>query len=391
MIDAGFNAFACDLDDEGLEPALARLAGDLSVTTVCVAALHPAAAYRRCRPVYASRRVVLDAGASFAPEARRYAAARFRPRVGAGCRGRNPLEAIARACERASVGLRVRVSACIGGTHDPQPAWAACATAHGDVIDEALCPAHPSVREFLAALVEDLSTNYPIQAIELQACDYGPLVRAVEASPAAGLPTTVDRALCGWCFCSACRQRADDEGVDASAVAALVARRLDASCHGDAPQGETLSDWLAGDAGAAAYARLRADSVQALIRSIRARSRCPVWLELPPRADRAAAGITESPDAAEGFVTSVGATAPDTWREDVRRLAFEGLDAARLALTWPACPPGVADAPTLVRAVREAAQAGYRRIAFDHYGQLPETCFDWVRQAVRFARRDGGD
>lgn len=51
-------------------------------------------------------------------------------------------------------------------------------------------------------------------------------------------------------------------------------------------------------------------------------------------------------------------------------------------------PPMCKDGPALVSAVHEASQAGCLAVGFAHYGAAPLASLEWIRQAVRYARRE---
>jgi hypothetical protein len=52
--------------------------------------------------------------------------------------------------------------------------------------------------------------------------------------------------------------------------------------------------------------------------------------------------------------------------------------------------PMAGGAAALVREVNELCQAGQRLFIFEPYGQIPMDRLDWLRQAIRFARREAG-
>jgi hypothetical protein len=51
-------------------------------------------------------------------------------------------------------------------------------------------------------------------------------------------------------------------------------------------------------------------------------------------------------------------------------------------------PGGAAD---VVREASDLVREGCRTLVFEDYGSMPVERFDWVRQAVRFARREAGE
>lgn len=73
-----------------------------------------------------------------------------------------------------------------------------------------LCPNNPDSREYLLALIEDVTSNHPVEALELESLGFGTVM-----PPPRGLATdhTTNRLLT-LCFCEACRSAARDMGYD---------------------------------------------------------------------------------------------------------------------------------------------------------------------------------
>jgi hypothetical protein len=73
-----------------------------------------------------------------------------------------------------------------------------------------LCPNNPDAREYLLALIEDITSNYRVDGLELESLGFGTVM-----PPPRGL--AVDRIvgrLLTLCFCEACRKAARDAGYD---------------------------------------------------------------------------------------------------------------------------------------------------------------------------------
>ncbi|MEM3694242.1 MAG: hypothetical protein QXI39_09525 [Candidatus Bathyarchaeia archaeon] len=77
-----------------------------------------------------------------------------------------------------------------------------------------LCPNNPDAREYLLALIEDITSNYRVDGLELESLGFGTIM-----PPPRGL--VVDRIvgrLLTLCFCEACRRAAKDAGYDWEAM-----------------------------------------------------------------------------------------------------------------------------------------------------------------------------
>ena len=79
----------------------------------------------------------------------------------------------------------------------------------------------------------------------------------------------------------------------------------------------------------------------------------------------------------------------DAVRQDIRGNTRSGDPRLKvLGLPPVADPVERGDDPALVAAVHESVQAGHSEIGFYADGLLPASCLDWVRQAIRYARRE---
>lgn len=80
----------------------------------------------------------------------------------------------------------------------------------GDPNPDALCPAHDEVRQYYAAMTDDLLANTPVAALSMEAIEYLPFGyhAAIDKSGWHIDPTV--QWLLGLCFCDACMQRLPD-------------------------------------------------------------------------------------------------------------------------------------------------------------------------------------
>ena len=140
-----------------------------------------------------------------------------------------------------------------------------CINACGDLIEGALCPAHPAVRTYAQALVEDLAHRVGVDAIELEDFGFvsheatlGPKWRAVPIGPNLGY-------LMSLCFCEHCHRGAEEQNIDIADLRRMTERMIRSGLAGD------LSDRRIGDEIADPYhpisrfGRVRAETVATLI------------------------------------------------------------------------------------------------------------------------------
>ncbi len=388
------------LEREGADEALERMAGEIGVDGVqlCVSGSGSAALYPR--GPQGPRIDSCDAGLHFQLDASKYASVRVRPRVAPWIKSRNPLEAVCRLAER----HRLKVRASLPRTIDmpERSTHATIINALGDVSLWSHCYAHPDTQELLAALIEDLSSNYPIEVVEM-AAPRRPMAQAafgVTWFPVS-MPTGEPFNEClAWCFCPACRQQAQAAGVDANQVQTKIEDLVAALLAGET-SARQWNEFVAEDAVLAGYARWQDETGVSMVR--RLRERCSKFLSVRPD-DTGCQVVTARPELRRWgaacdrmSLRAVQGVVPDE-PELIRKLGWE-MAAARsesppppadlkVDLLMPGRPPDVRDGPHLVSLAHEAAQTGCEAIIFQDYATSPDACLDWVRQAIRFARRE---
>ena len=387
MAKAFFWCYPWDLEDEGYDRALGRLAGEIGVDAVSVAAVLDDLTEFRSRELNGPRTIVRQAAAHFHPSSKHYANTRLRPTAAAWMKSRDPLGQITKRARQHSLQCRAWAVCCRNSLLAARHPMAACVDVFGDPIAARLCPSNPDVREYVAALVDDLSSNHAIDAIELEEVGFGagarcaPLETGVALGPIGGI-------LKGWCFCASCRQRAEEAGLDVQEVTAAVLACLGPILRAEPSRPATFGDVLGKTPCLAAYHNMRCGAVQTLLEMVRRRTNKPLFVHV--EADAFGSGIEAAAlgDCCDGLVVSPKGDATTVLPEPAGRIARSCGGADRICVGTYCYPPDVCDGPTLVTRVRQAWQSGYAAIGFANYGVAPEPALDWVRQAIRFARRD---
>ncbi|MCG8407253.1 MAG: hypothetical protein MI923_18805 [Phycisphaerales bacterium] len=377
MNQAFFWCYPWDLADEGYERALTRLVGEIGVDAVSVAATTHRVRSFRPRLTEGPRTVSYDAAAHFQPSGRCYANTQLRPTAAAWMKTRNPLEKIARLAEQNAIKLRVWTVCCQHDTLSARHPMATRVDVFGDRFDGWLCPSNPDVREYVAALAEDLTTNYPVETIELEAMDFDMADRRVEL----GIDShPIGRALMDWCFCSSCRQRAMDAGVDTASVKASALSHLDRAFRLEPPAFGSFELLLANDTHLAGYQKMRIDAVTSLVQMVRSRTSARLMVHRNGRSKHGGADPSALAAHCDGFLLP--------WAHGRVQSDDTEDDRSKVEVRINCCPPHMKDGPSLVTQVHQASQAGHPAIGFHHYGMTPEPCLDWIRQAIRYARRE---
>lgn len=382
-----------DLDDEGVELAIGTLAGRVGVDAVAVAASLYGLREHRGRQIGNRRTVEYDAAVHFRPSRECYANTRFRPVVAPWMKSRNPLQRIADEALKQGIRLRAWAVCCHNNTLVARYPSASCVDVFGDPVSSWLCPSNPDVREYVAALVADLSSNYPVQTIEVEAAHFGHGGHAHRHVSCGVQPDEAQRTLLGWCFCASCRQRARQNGIDADAVAAKAQALLAGMYRLEPAPTDSAAALIAADEALLAYHHMRVETVASLVEHLRSRTETRLVVRLPD----AAQGLFDTgldPIAVRRHSDAISLPLPAPFDQPARQV-FEKTVAASggpgsAEVTMACHPPRFQDGPTLVAEVKRLAAQGHAAIGFSNYGTAPEPCLDWVRQAIRFARREGG-
>ncbi|MFQ5410774.1 MAG: hypothetical protein ACE5EC_00695 [Phycisphaerae bacterium] len=388
MKQAYFWCYPWDLEDEGIEVALGRMAGEIGVDAVSIAAVLPRLTAFRARATKGPRTIHREAGAHFQPSAECYSNTRLRPTAAAWMKSRNPLEKIASVCAANGLKVRAWTVCCENEVLATRHPMTTCVDVFGDSITGRLCPSNADVREYVAALASDLTSNYPIDVLELESADFGGSTRSDQYKSGVNIGP-IGRGLANWCFCPACRQRADDAGIDAEAVRRNILSILEPLLRLEPARYATFGEILSKHANLADWHRMRCESVRSLIKSVRRRVEARLLLHIAGDVWTSSADVGMLSEYCDGFIMSpwhVDAQTPPLARAKSLAHACESIE--RVVLGLACYPPRCADGPELVTAVHQASQAGVWGVGFSNYGLAPEPCLDWVRQAIRYARRE---
>lgn len=381
--------FCChpwDVFEDGVEEALVRLAGEIGVDSLSVPAIH--GRIEQFRPRYQRPWIRRAAAATFQPSDRHYGNSRIRPMPGAWMKTRNVFEQLARACEKHRIALRARIACCNGEAIAARFRMATCVDVFGESSSTWLCPSNPDVREYVSGIIADLTENYRPAAIELEGLDFGagPFDSAeCERGIAWGRTEHFLRSLC---FCASCRQRASDAGVNADSVEQTVRDRLKGLFELRTIEFVRPEALVEEDEDLRSWTRLRRETVISLLRTIRERTRLRL---LACHAGDALIGGAGPADVLEYCDALVCPPTADHGASAGRRLRDSTVDFGdprRMDVQVYCHPPHMPDGPTLVRTVQQLSQAGHPSIGFLSFGLAPEPCLDWVRQAIRYTRRE---
>ncbi|NLC58064.1 MAG: hypothetical protein GX774_14630 [Armatimonadetes bacterium] len=378
-------AYLWDLVDDGIDRALGRIQDEAGVGAVSIATAYHTVQHLRPQAPGSKFFCAHEAALYFPPDRPRYRETPLQPRVSPLVVGGNPLRQVSERCAARGLGLiswTVTLHNSHLGGHYPE---VAVQNVFGDTIREALCPAQEPVRAYVRALVDDLTANYQLRAVELESLCY-PTARHYHGHEKLGIVLgPVEQLLLCLCFCPACRRRVGERvAVDDAAYAARVT--LEATFATGNPCPQTLAQYLEAQPALAAYLEARQEVVTSLVQELKAVCRAElIYLGMgdwhlsgaDPRA------IADSVERLETLCYHADAERTGAAVEALGRAAG---DPRRVTIGLCAYPPASPDAETLQANACAAAAAGAGALSFYHYGIMPRSHLEWVRQAVAAVR-----
>jgi hypothetical protein len=367
--------YVWDLLDEGIERVLDRLAGEVGAQGISLSVAVADVVVLRSNLQMRPRLLRVESGVFFQPDASRYRGTRLRPVVSRAIRKSNPLPKIIAAAQERGLSVRVRVAGTNGRTLVIRHPHAACRNVFDDPWPDRLCPSNPDVRGYLCGLVDDLGSNYAIEAVEL--ADFG-FPYAIAGGGAVQVGRPLDDQAMRWlltCCCPSCRQAATRTGLNVETYESTLRASVDAHLEqGAGPQPENVE----------AFDRWRASELASLIHAIQSAASKPVIvaLALRPPAFVNPQDIISLTEAAQTVQWMIYAP---------RQRPEQGVPepgGGNVEFAFPAYPPYFDDPEALVRFT--AGLVGCRAVCFQQYGVFPEPVLDWIRRAIRYARREAG-
>ncbi|RJP35783.1 MAG: hypothetical protein C4547_09025 [Phycisphaerales bacterium] len=371
-----------DLIEPGIAESLDVLRGTVGADGLAVWVAAPASTY--FRPRAAENKVLrFDGGLTYRPDAACFATTRLKPPAAA-ARSRDILEELFEACAERQMGLSAIISAARTGGLARRHPDAACKNVYGDVSQTSVCLSNPDVRAWLYSLVDDVTRRADLEAVYLHDFRMG-CTDAVDVEPAAPADRRqAIRALLEWCFCESCRQRTAAARVDVDEMAVRVRARIETLMDAAAAAGQTAAQ-IAHEFRLSGLEPSPDTELDGVLAGVARVSRCPVilgpgWGEGASALPRVravltagrvipwSAGLAEAGRALADFAAQPGAT-PATW------LGVQATDAV------------MSDSARLVSLFKTLAESGWAGAFVSHYGQLPLSMLEALRQAIRFARR----
>lgn len=219
-------AFVWDFAPEKMSSTFRRLRNEWGLDGISFVVSNPAKLLFLPNAEHGRFRYADEGAVCFRPERSWYADLPVTPVASELCGRRNPLK---EASEKAKeVGLRVSavMTCCYNPLLGRRHPELTVQNALGDRILHLLCPANPTVREFLVRMAGDLVTNYPLDAVELEDLGYLNLTKLDSLVTDLLLPPAAEFLL-SRCFCEHCCRAALERGIEIERVRFFVQTELE--------------------------------------------------------------------------------------------------------------------------------------------------------------------
>ena len=268
--------------------------------------------------------------------------------------------------------------------------------AFGDPYYYNLCPSAPEARAYAIGLAKDVTENYPVAGISMEAPGFTPYAHGFHHEFALmKLNPWLENHL-GLCFCDHCVAAAEKAGIDAKRLKAQVAADITAYFDSDIDTPADMAEafWkadVAGNSDLRRYLDFRNDVVTSLVAEIRNAVRKDAKVAVIPSVARPTGGAWyEGSDLnALGKTTGIIEACfyePSAMRVkadlfDIRR-RLRGTDTKLRGILRPS-HPDLASKGEFLAAVEALRAGGVDELAFYNWGHLRRANLEWIGEALR--------
>lgn len=391
-MDATIWTYPWDLADEGITEVLSRITDDGGLNSISLAVSYHAG--RFLLPHNPKRKVYFteDGTIYFRPTWDRYK--KIKPVVNSLIKEVDILKKLEG--EAAIRGIKVVAWAvCLHNTLlGSQYPECTIVNAFGDHYFTSLCPTNPDVRFYLKTLIEDLTTNYTIDIVELESYDFMPFEHGFHHERAGIDLSSYAGFLLALCFCDSCINEAKANDLAIAEIRAFVAENLlgyfesaDRISEQNSAKLLDLENAIGGEFGR--LLRMRERIIASLIREIKEASCTSSETRIRPMlyADAEknwAYGI----DLAEITLISKEVMAlaylqsPAQVRSAVKKYLDMLSENVNLVVGLQAIAPDVSSEEDLIEKVRSCRALGIDSFSFYNYGLMRLQTLGWIKKAL---------
>ncbi|RWX81629.1 hypothetical protein EPK99_05010 [Neorhizobium lilium] len=259
-----------------------------------------------------------------------------------------------------------------------------------------LCPSSPAARDYVITLVQDITTHYRPDVLELESPNFMGFAHEYHHEKDGVGIHEEDDFILSLCFCDHCMERAAAAGVNATGAREVTRTFIAEMCEREIPEKQFPDFPAAGiDAFKAwpelhAYLVWRTEPVTSLIRDIRAKADPATKIVLIDLKDGWLGGVDLEAvgKVCDGAILCCYFMEPEAIAE-VMKMGRAVLGADKyLGVGFRVFYPEVPAPAALAARSKAAIEAGADGINFYNYGLIPAKRLDWVRDAVGALTKD---
>ncbi|ARO32974.1 hypothetical protein NXC14_PB00150 (plasmid) [Rhizobium sp. NXC14] len=380
-----------DIQDQGLDAFAAELTGRAGLTTVSLATSYHAGRFLQPRSPQQKAYFPEDGTVYFWPDESLWQDKVIRPLMASNVTERGDmLEALVR--DRQATGLKVSCwTVCLhnsrlGMLH---PAHVT-RNAFGNPNYYNLCPSSPAARDYVVALVQDITTNYRPDMVELESPNFMGFAHEYHHEKDGVGLNAEDDFLLSLCFCDHCIARAAKAGVQVEGARRTVARFIAELCERAVPERQFPDfptagiDAFRGHSDLHAYLAWRSEPVTSLIGEIKGAADPATRIVLIDLKDGWLGGVDLAAvgKLCDGAILCCYDMTPEAV-SDVIRAGRAAMGPGKfLGVGLRVFYPEVGGPMVLAARAKAAIDAGADGVNFYNYGLVPAKRLDWVKAAV---------
>jgi len=373
-----------DFDPAALDSSFEKLIGDLGIDGLSVGLVQPTVRAIRRQAGRGPRLLHQSAGMHFHADASCYTASRVKPIAAKWLRHRNPFAQLTRLAADRHLEVHVRIDLSDMSELIERHPWAGTVSLEGESNSTRLCPSNPDVLAFLGGLVDDITRNYPVSRIDLTGAGFAESVQIPSVCSVGPQCSELESFLLAVCFCPSCREFAQRTGVNLDAAIGEYTQALDAQFNRTGSLESSIDACLEVWANLRAYFESSLNARSHQMAHLRERSRVPLALRplpgTPPERAAVLRGWTDAVVVPDNEL-SQEKTALHLWQRHWPQISPVEIE------VHPA-PPEHWNSQSLVKRVMTLCHDGHTTLHFGPMGELAPPSVEWIRQAVRYAKRE---
>ncbi|ODT72198.1 MAG: hypothetical protein ABS75_05235 [Pelagibacterium sp. SCN 63-23] len=266
--------------------------------------------------------------------------------------------------------------------------------AFGDPYYYNLCPSAPDVRAYAIGLATDVTQTYPVAGLSLEAPGFTPYAHGYHHEMSFVRQDPWFEARMGLCFCDHCIAAAGAQGIDAQALKAETARRIEAFLDSDVdtPPDMGLAFWMADvatDAELRAYLDFRSGQVTSLVAEIRDRVRKDAAIAVIPSVARPTAGAWYEGTDLKSVGDVTGIIEACFYEPGIARMSADLFDlrqrlspGTRLRGILRPSFPDIETKAEFLAAIDMLVAGGVTDLAFYNWGHQRRRNLEWIGEAL---------